>query len=173
MGEGVQMSEEEYVLNIYRTFREKVVHEDNLVHQRMIWFVTLQALLFTSFAILLGDMSTGTQKAWQLELDQLRKLALVFSSVGMVSALAAALSVGAAFLAIDKAFNDWKVTTDRWVDKPSKQKIVKDLPSVVGAGKLSGTHWFGKIAGTAFPFSIGIAWLAIICEVYGASVFQF
>ncbi len=173
MGDPNSMSDKEYVLNIYKAFREKVVHEDNLVHQRMIWFVTLQALLFTSFAILLGDMSTATQKAWQLELDQLRKLALVFSSVGMVSALAAALSVGAAFGAIDKAFNDWNATIQSWKECPKRQNTVVDLPSVIGAGKLSGTHWFGKIAGTAFPLSIGVAWLAIIREVYGASVFQF
>lgn len=162
-----KMCDREYSIEVYRLFREKVTHEDNLVHQRTIWFVTLQALLFTSFAILLGDGEAGNGSALDLNAVALRRIAIVMSAVGILSALVTFASVSAAFLAIDKAQADW--------EKLVKGHIVKFsdvFPGVVGIGKLSMVHAFGKFAAWVFPGLVAIAWLSIASEIFDETLFR-
>src|SRR5947209_10049125 len=44
-------------IEYYQIIRAQIEHEDNLVNQRLSWFVAAQAFLFTAYAILLNAPS--------------------------------------------------------------------------------------------------------------------
>jgi hypothetical protein len=68
MEEGKILPESISGIQYYRIIRSQIEHEDNLINQRLSWFVAAQAFLFSAYAILLNAPSQlrvagfGTQK---------------------------------------------------------------------------------------------------------------
>ena len=44
-------------IQYYKIIRSQIEHEDNLINQRLSWFVAAQAFLFSAYAILLNAPS--------------------------------------------------------------------------------------------------------------------
>ena len=149
-------------IEIYKLYREKVVHEDTLINFRTSWFVTLQAFLFTSFALSLGKLSGGAAAV----------APMLFSIVGLAACITTLISVFAANSAINK-------TTEKWT-KPYKdhegrelEKGVRDiidpvgiLPALKGAGSNQGIAFRGSISSKGLPFVIGAFWIFLMITSY-------
>ncbi|WP_127114109.1 hypothetical protein [Shimia sediminis] len=177
----VKMCDRELCIEMYRAYREKVTHEDNLVHQRTIWFVTLQALLFTAFAILLGEaikikLPVPRVALYDIDFSQseLGHVFLIIGGVGIASSLATFMSILAAFRAIDR-------TTERWKNLPKTNATFRehfnpdDWPPIVGATPVPGPYrnapyGMGKFAGLVFPLLVAGAWALILTEIYSKSL---
>lgn len=143
------MDDREYGLEIYRAYREKVAHEDGLVNQRVFWFVTFQALLFTSFSLLTqGDFGPLA----------FRLTTVVFAVVGLGSALFTYVSVDAAFDAIEG-------TQRRWRDQHKRHDPDDLLPGIVGDGQNDGIQVRGKYTAWSLPLLVALAWGAVIVIV--------
>ena len=70
-------------IEVYKAYREKISHEDVLINFRTSWFVTLQAFLFTSFALSLGKFDGLTESI----------AVFGFALVGISACLATVLSL--------------------------------------------------------------------------------
>jgi hypothetical protein len=57
MEEGKILPESISGIQYYRIIRSQIEHEDNLINQRLSWFVAAQAFLFSAYAILLNAPS--------------------------------------------------------------------------------------------------------------------
>src|SRR5690606_1053129 len=44
----------------YQQVREKIVHEDELVHQRTLWTITVNGFLFGAFGLTIGPQMAGS-----------------------------------------------------------------------------------------------------------------
>ncbi len=146
------MDDREHGLAIYRAYREKVAHEDGLVNQRVFWFVTFQALLFTSFSLLTqGDFGPSA----------FRLTTVVFAAVGLGSALFTYVSVDAAFDAIEN-------TQRRWKEQRTRHDPDDLLPGIVGDGRDDGIHVRGKYTAWSLPLLVATAWSAVVVIVFFA-----
>lgn len=108
---------EDQSIEIFKLYREKITHEDALVNFRTSWFATLQAFLFTSFALASG------------RIDELSGLffSTILSVVGMTVCYTTYVSVSAAHKAIDKSTK----RSTRIRDTVDPNSI---LPAVKGGG---------------------------------------
>lgn len=145
---------------LYERTRAKVLHEDDLVHQRMTWMITLHGLLFTAYGFSLSaeagsltsigaasvDQQTAYLKFWQT-VGTVRG-AMVF--VGIVSSVAALIGVIAAYRAIrddEQKFNAFR---------QSHPELV--YPSMIGR---RATNVMGMLSGLLIPFLAGGVWIRI------------
>ena len=131
-------------IEIYKLYREKITHEDALINFRTSWFATLQAFLFTSFAL---------ASSWFDELAGLL-FAIMLAFVGITVCYTTFVSVQAAHKAIEK-------TTDRWVRIRNKVDSNEMLPAVKGAGSSGEIAKEGSSSSLKLPVIVGIAWFFI------------
>ena len=151
-----RMDDREFALRLYQAYREKVTHEDQLVNQRMLWFVTFEALLFTSFALLTqGDFGPVAFKL----------TTVIFGVLGLCAAVSSLLSIGAASDAI-------KSTDQQWRDCLEKPKIANffkgfegHLPGVIGDGMNTGIIHRGGSAALSLPWFVIVGWLSLVLVV--------
>lgn len=86
-------------LDLYHTVRGQIEHEDNLVSQRLSWFLASQSFLFTAYAITLN----GPIQLHFKDLEaQERLLMHLLPSIAIVSAGLIWLSILAGFAAMRK-----------------------------------------------------------------------
>ncbi|WP_272005268.1 hypothetical protein [Roseovarius sp. ZX-A-9] len=159
------MDEREYALEVYKAFREKVAHEDGLVGQRTIWFVTFQALLFTSFALL-------TQADDRFEVGIIAAIMTVFGVLGISSAVVTWFSVRAAYESIEATAQKWRGDTDAGVVGVMQEfGGAKLLPGLIGDGLDSGTEVRGRYTALGPPVLVTLAWAVMMviiwCELAG------
>ncbi|WP_137702392.1 hypothetical protein [Marimonas lutisalis] len=154
-----RVDDREYALELYRAYREKVVHEDALVNQRIFWFVTFQALLFTSFS-LLTEGNIGPLA--------FRLCVLVFSLVGVGSAASTYFSVSAAFRASAVTAESWRDLTH--ADGTHKYDPEGEFPAVAGArmrpGAEGNIELLGKYTGYSLPILVIVAWILLSLIVF-------
>ena len=103
--------------------RERVRHEDSLVHNRIGWFLTFQGLLFTAFFAGL-ELLTGSPPSRQ---SLLVIAVLLLVAVGAVSALAGFFAVRAALMESRRIPSWWELQAGGSVE----------FPAVVGRGGFS------------------------------------
>lgn len=148
--EPINIEVEDQSIEIFKLYREKITHEDTLVNFRTSWFATLQAFLFTSFAL-----SSG-------RIDHLSGLlfSVMLALVGMTVCYTTFVSVSAAHKAIDK-------TTQRWIRIRDTVDPNSVLPAVKGAGSSGQIAREGSSSSTKLPVIVGFAWffVAIIALV--------
>ena len=71
-------------LDYYRIVRGQIEHEDNLVNQRLSWFIASQSFLFTAFAILLNSPGILGSAAMDIRALVLRMIPLLAVCVALI-----------------------------------------------------------------------------------------
>lgn len=132
----------------YDTYRERISHEDNLINQRTIWFVTLQAFLFTSISLLAGEF-TG----YQFEF-----LVTCYGLIGMVISFTTFMSVRAAQMANETIKKLWKELLAE--HGPSFH------PPIAGGGQNRGICFRGGLSSVVLPVAVGFVWTLVITTVW-------
>lgn len=152
-----RMDDREFALNIYRAYSEKVAHEDQLINQRTFWFVTFEALLFTSFALLtqseFGPIAFNFATA-------------IFWFLGFGAACFSLASILAAYDAISSTDKQWKDCLKESSISGYFAEFGECLPGVIGDGKNSGIDWRGKYAAISLPCLVMIGWSFLALVVF-------
>jgi hypothetical protein len=93
-------SEKNSALEMYRLFRGRIEHEDNLIIQRLAWLVASQSFLFTAYAITTNGLSSLEPKSAGRFLEQAELLFRLIPTVAIGVALLIYISILAALRAI-------------------------------------------------------------------------
>jgi len=149
---------------LYNAYRDYVKHEDTLMNVRMTWFLTIQAFLFSCYALLNQKrISAGNfelVRSWQEFID-ITELKFKFSLIilvlicffGYFTARRSYISVRAASLAI-------VALRSKWDAEFARRGPFASLPSITGGGndKARDEGW----ASAAFlPRAAMVIWVLI------------
>jgi hypothetical protein len=93
-------TEQASALDIYRLFRSRIEHEDNLIIQRLSWLVASQSFLFTAYAITTNGLTSFDPKYAGGFLEQAELLFQLIPTVAICVALLIYISILAALRAI-------------------------------------------------------------------------
>ncbi len=141
---------------IYRIYREYVVHEDDLINNRVGWFIQLHSFLIATYGIVVTAIITtffaehGPQihAAWPQGFACL--LLAGIAVVGLLSSLAAKQSIDAADQAIRTLRQSWLlVLGDR-----DRGKL---LPGLTGGGNI-GVAKLGARFHLRLPVALSVLW---------------
>jgi hypothetical protein len=110
-------------LEHYRVVRSQIEHEDDLVSQRLSWFLASQAFLFTAYAISLNGPT-------QLHFQNLEAQAKLLMILLPLLAIASALLIWISVLAGVSAMRTLRMNFER-----SAGKLPAQLPSLQTAGR--------------------------------------
>jgi hypothetical protein len=150
------------VFNLIRTY---IQHEDDLINQRTVWFLTLNSFLFAT----LGLLSTATDDQTIFSEREIRLFVCMIGSVGIAACFTTFLSVRAAYTAI-------KALKSLWVDKYEPEAIDFEgketrsgdnverhdprmiLPYIKGGGPYTRNAPLGRVASYGLQLVIAIAW---------------
>lgn len=152
---------QEAAVPVFARVRDKVEHEDELVHQRMTWLMTLQGLLFTAYGFSMsGEASALTSKGLDSNPTALATEALSrFTSnlnniryglvlLGILASAAALVGVLAAFRAIRDDAALWKTLEPENSEPP--------FPQIIGTGS---ANTLGMICGISLPYTTAAGWV--------------
>ena len=149
---------------LYNVYRDYIKHENTLMNVRMTWFLTTQAFLFSSYALLNQKrISAGAFEAvrsWE-EFSGITDLKFKFSTViltlicffGYFTARRSYISVRAASLAV-------MALRRKWDSELAQDPAFSSLPGITGGGdeKAMNEGW----ASTAFlPRAAMVIWVLI------------
>lgn len=166
-------------IELYQLLRSYLQHEDNLVHYRTSWFLTLNSFLFAAVALIL---SADSEKILFTR-DEVDGFLLILGLVGFLSAVATLFGIVAAHAST-------KALKDLWVDKYEPLCIDLDLsfghrsvhefdfedikktrfrndptrplPYIKGGGGRFGIAKKGRYLANSMPIIIGGSWLFFI-----------
>jgi hypothetical protein len=93
-------SEQTSPVEVYRLFRGRIEHEDNLIIQRLSWLVASQSFLFSAYAITTNGLTSLDPKAAGRFLEQAELLFRLIPTVAISVALLIYISILAALRAI-------------------------------------------------------------------------
>lgn len=141
---GPAVSSEQY----YTMLRGQIEHEDNLISQRLSWFVTAQSFLFTAYAIVVSNFSPAHP---QWALNQMRRLAMLIPIVAILTCLLIYAAIVAGLLAIRNLHRLY----GSFFGPPS----AAGLPPVQGYRH---TQWMGQATPLLLPLVFLIVWLALL-----------
>jgi hypothetical protein len=133
-------------LDLYRAARGQIEHEDNLITQRLNWFLASQAFLFSSYAIVLNmplELRAATVR-YSTVLDVIPLVAIIVGVliwVGVVGGL----------LAMRRLRLDMTVRCRALFDA--------GFPAIHGH---DGTRWMGRAAPTLLPPMFVFAWCTLL-----------
>jgi hypothetical protein len=85
---------------LYRIFRSRIEHEDDLIIQRLSWLVASQSFLFTAYAITTNSLTSLDPKSAARFLEQSELLFRLIPTVAICVALLIYISILAALRAI-------------------------------------------------------------------------
>jgi hypothetical protein len=129
-------------LEHYRLVRGQIEHEDNLVSQRLSWFLASQSFLFTAYAITLNG---PVQLHFQVFEVQERLLMRLLPVVAILSAALIWISIFAGFQAMRKLRDDFEL---------SCKNLPAGVPSIQTTGRM-------LLGGQVGPVSLPIIFLAV------------
>lgn len=172
------------LFELYGIYRQYMIDENELIHQRSVRGAGAQALVGTALGAILSledpaqiglILQLATQTALNVG-DVLLLGGLTICLVGLAAAISTSLSVRAAYDAIDCLSQDWQrcvsfYLTKRLVtnlDKKSRTKA-ELLPSLVGGGK-SDIHVLGSYAPKILSYSSVLLWLAMTVVILFALI---
>ncbi|WP_105169177.1 hypothetical protein [Pseudoalteromonas sp. T1lg23B] len=115
--------------------KDRIVHEEELIHRRLGWMLAFQGFLFASYSKVF---------AGSLALDA--KLAMVLPAVGLASALLTLSGVSAAYLSIG---------IERKKQQPQQ---------VIDFGASGWAKYLGRLNAFGLPIILSIAWLYLLCS---------
>jgi hypothetical protein len=128
------MSEKMEMYTIYRSYIE---HEDELINNRMTWFIQLHSFILATYAISASSIvSVFIEKGTDCTSDEIRNIANLslitilvgITIVGIISSHFSAKSIDAAENAIKNLSNEWNNIKSENLDQ------YKDCPGITGGG---------------------------------------
>ena len=135
-------------IEYYQLIRSQIEHEDNLINQRLSWFVAAQAFLFSAYAILLNAPSQVRLQRFATQQE------ILFSLIPLVAIGASILTyvtVIAAMLAM--------ANLRRLLEGHMKEEESALLPPVQGYRQ---TLLLGQASPILMPFLFMISWTVLI-----------
>jgi hypothetical protein len=140
------------VKDYFELFREKIVHEDDLISNRTNWLLGFQGLLFTAYGILFE--SSTTSHADKEPLISTDALIHAIPIAGIFISVMTILSVLGAVITMHQTKKDWT----NWTNRESSRSTKEKFPEVM-------TTRFPMVLGFVSPFGIPIffivAWIMI------------
>jgi hypothetical protein len=137
-------------IQYYQIIRSQIEHEDNLINQRLSWFVAAQAFLFSAYAILLNAPSQlrvarfGTQH--EILFFLIPVVAIGMSILIYITVIAAMLATANLRRLLKTCINE-------------KDRAL--LPPVQGYRR---TLLLGQAAPILIPFLFMISWIVLLTE---------
>jgi hypothetical protein len=136
-------------IQYYQIIRSQLEHEDNLINQRLSWFVAAQAFLFSAYAILLNAPSQVRLEGFGTQQEILFFL-IPLVAIGM--SILIYVTVIAAMLAM--------ANLRRLLESHAKEKEIL-LPPVQGYRQ---TLLLGQASPILIPFLFMISWIVLLIE---------
>jgi hypothetical protein len=137
-------------IEYYQIIRSQIEHEDNLINQRLSWFVAAQAFLFSAYAILLNA-------PWQVRLQRFAtQQEILFSLIPLVAigvSILIYITVVAAMLAM--------ANLRRLLEGHMKEEESALLPPVQGYRQ---TLLLGQASPLLMPFLFMISWIVLLIK---------
>lgn len=137
-------------IQYYQIIRSQIEHEDNLINQRLSWFVAAQAFLFSAYAILLNAPAQVRLQAFATQQDILFPL-IPLVAIGM--SILNYITVIAAMLAM--------ANLRRLLETHVKEKESALLPPVQGYRQ---TFLLGQASPILIPFLFMISWIVLLIK---------
>jgi hypothetical protein len=137
-------------IEYYQIIRSQIEHEDNLINQRLSWFVAAQAFLFSAYAILLNAPSQVRLQRFATQQE------ILFSLIPLVAIGASILiyiTVVAAMLAM--------ANLRRLLEGHMKEEESALLPPVQGYRQ---TLLLGQASPILMPFLFMVSWIALLIK---------
>lgn len=169
------LGEDKAFTQAYKLFREKIVHEDNLISQRSTWFATLQSVLAAAGAIW-GAVYAENIGLWDQDAHHSWAL-LALSIVGLTLSIATFVSVQAAHKATRFTDARWEAFCSLYSDYSAAYREAINLPvsylgsgmnlerqhffpapSLIGAGNESRARINGGLASKVLAVVFGLLW---------------
>ncbi|MCW3847487.1 hypothetical protein OF829_09550 [Sphingomonas sp. LB-2] len=151
--------------DIYCVYRDYIKHEDNLINNRVGWFIQLHSFLIATYGIIFASFTSTFAREAAAMVPGIRASACVLlaaiSLVGIASSLSASLSIWAAHKAI-KALNR------RWDAQSDKLDPRKVFPGLIGGGN-KGRDWWGASFHLFLPACLFAAWIGSFFLLYDLS----
>jgi len=107
-------------LDLYRVFRSRIEHEDNLIIQRLSWLVASQSFLFTAYAIVTNGLSASVPNNGNVFLDQQLLLVRLIPLVAVFNSLLIYITILAALKAMRELRQDYQAHLGR-IETPPLQ----------------------------------------------------
>lgn len=151
-------------LELYRTIREQIQHEDNLVNHRLTWVLLSQGFLFTLYYTLFNTILEDF-KTFKILLFLLIAIAVS----GIILSILGVLSIKGAFRAIQHLREFWYSEykeegisgTKNFNNKNSKKNPNKQFPDIsYNGGKMS--LFSSAKASVGIPYTIIFIWGVVI-----------
>jgi hypothetical protein len=133
----------------YQIIRGQIEHEDNLIGQRLSWFVAAQSFYFTAYAIVMSNLKPQDHGPWVS--SQMRLILLVLPVIAMVTSLLIYAAIIAGLIAMGRL-------RDLYDDYANHEHAV-GLPPVQGYRR---TQVLGQAAPMFLPGVFVVVWLALL-----------
>ncbi len=129
---------------LYKILRAYVVHEDNLINNRLGWLLTSQGLLFSAYAFSLGK-------------ENISKLHIVIFILGISISIISFIIVSQAQMAIESLRKSWQ-DLENFSDKELFPQLTSGLKS--NESRSSSDHLLSRSV-LAIPLAFFIAWICL------------
>jgi hypothetical protein len=135
-------------VEVYRLFRSRIEHEDNLIMQRLSWLVASQSFLFTAYAITTNGLSSLESRSGGGFSEQSALLFRLIPTVAIFVALLIYISIVAALRAIRQIRRLYQ-----------SRPVPADLPPIQTAAT---TRLLGLSAPLLLPLLFVSVWLVLL-----------
>jgi hypothetical protein len=143
-------------IQYYEIIRSQIEHEDNLINQRLSWFVAAQAFLFSAYAILLNAPSQvrlqGFARQQEILFYLIPLVAIGVSILIYVTVIAAMLAMANLRRLLKSHANE--------LESHAKEKEIL-LPPVQGYRQ---TLLLGQASPILIPFLFMISWIVLLIK---------
>lgn len=141
-------------IEYYQIIRSQIEHEDNLINQRLSWFIAAQAFLFTAYAILLNAPTEMRAQKFATQQD------LLFLLVPVV-AIGMSILIYTTIIAAMIAMTNLR----RLLESKVKKQERADLPPVQGYRL---TVVLGQVAPILIPLLFIVVWILLLIKSLAA-----
>jgi hypothetical protein len=135
-------------IQYYQMIRSQIEHEDNLINQRVSWFVTAQAFLFTAYAIVLNAPPQVRLQSFATQQE------ILFSLIPVV-AIGVSILIYITIIAAMLAMANLRRMVKDHVDDSTL------LPPVQGYRQ---TFFLGQATPILIPFLFMISWIVLLLK---------
>lgn len=139
-------------IQYYQIIRSQIEHEDNLINQRLSWFVASQAFLFSAYAILLNVPSQVRLQSFETQREMLFFL-IPLVAIGV--SILIYITVIAAMLAT-----------------ANLRRLLKTHMNEKDSALLPPVHWYrqtlllGQASPLLMPFLFMISWIVLLIKSF-------
>jgi hypothetical protein len=141
--------------DVYKVIRGQIEHEDNLIAQRLNWFITSQSFLFSAYAITVSGLAPTVPPRSARNLQQMRDLLAMVPVVAILSSVLIFFTIAAGAIAMRNLRLQFKALTAQAQDTR--------LPPVQG---VRGTRAMGMLAPLVLPIVFMTIWLMLLYRDY-------